>query len=153
MSGFSVSHSVGPLVWCIKAVCARHRLWQTSFCNNNNNSRCQCVCCLIVSVYCLESCLVPIAQVVEHWSCKPQVPGSIPGGDWHFFASHVLASLSSFKFTNLPTLKDNYYYYYYYYYYYKNAGNAGVLLLSKPHIRYHTCTTTHAHNNAFCSAR
>ena len=59
--------------------------------------RCQCVRCLIVSVFCLESCLVPIAQAVEHWSCKPQVPGLIPGGDWHFFASHVLASLSSFK--------------------------------------------------------
>ena len=28
--------------------------------------------------------LVPIVQAVEHWSCKPQVPGSIPGGDWHF---------------------------------------------------------------------
>ena len=66
--------------------------------------RCQCVRCLIVSVFCLESCLVPIAQAVEHWSCKPQVPGSIPGGDWHFFASHVLASLSSFQFVNLPTL-------------------------------------------------
>ena len=35
---------------------------------------------------------------VEHWSCKPQVPGSITGGDWHFFASYVLASLSSFKY-------------------------------------------------------
>ena len=46
--------------------------------------RCQCVCCLNVSVFCLKLCLVPIAQVVEHWSCKPQVPGSIPGGDWHF---------------------------------------------------------------------
>ena len=29
--GFSVSHSAGPLVWCIKAVCARHSLWKTSF--------------------------------------------------------------------------------------------------------------------------
>ena len=59
--------------------------------------RCQCVRGLIVSGFCLESCLVPIAQVVEQWSCKPQVPGLIPGGDWHFFASHVLASLTSFK--------------------------------------------------------
>ena len=29
--------------------------------------------------------------------CNCMVPGSIPGGDWHFFASHVLASLSSFQ--------------------------------------------------------
>ena len=28
-----------------------------------------------------------------------------------------------------------------------------IIIFSKPHIRYHTCTTTHAHNNAFCSAR
>ena len=28
---------------------------------------------------------------------KTTGPGSIPGGDWHFFASHVLASVSSFK--------------------------------------------------------
>ena len=31
VSGFSVSHSAGPHVWCIKAVCGRHRLWQASF--------------------------------------------------------------------------------------------------------------------------
>ena len=76
----------------------------------------------------VESCLVPIAQAVEHWSCKPQVPGSIPGGDWHFFALYVLASLSSFKFINLPTLLDYYYYYYY-------------------HKKPHTHTLPHIHNH------
>ena len=30
VSGFSVSHSAGPLAQRIKAVGARHRLWQTS---------------------------------------------------------------------------------------------------------------------------
>ena len=28
--------------------------------------------------------LVSVAQSVEHWSCKPQVPGSIPGGSGIF---------------------------------------------------------------------
>ena len=64
----------------------------------------QCMCSLIAAIFCLESWLVPIAQAIEHWSCKLQVPGSIAGGDWYFFTSHVLASLSSFEFIKLPTL-------------------------------------------------
>ena len=50
----------------------------------------------------LPNCVGLLLGVV--CSFIPQAQGSIPVGDWHFLASHVLAFLPSFKFTDLPTL-------------------------------------------------